>query len=583
MEKEINKTTINQIIRRRKKSFTTIFFLIFLAAFVTAIALPPIYKSEALIRIDDQEIPEGFVQPTMPDFVEQRIGKINQKVLSRPRLKEIAEDLNLYSSGNNQIEVSEVIEKFRENIHMETIVSEMQSKPGGKTLSFTLAFNLSYEGRDPETVQRVTDKLANLYIEEDIKRKENVMSATNDFLKAELERLKVDIDHQEKKISEFKQKHLRELPTEVRTNIQMIARLEREADKTNMQLRGLHEKKLYLESQLTNIEPLSPIVIEGDRISTNPNQRLKELNIQLTKMKSIYSEKHPDIKKIKREIQQLETQVQSSDNAVEKIKMLRHMENELVSLESELGPKHPDVIELKKKIAVLSKEANNLTTESAKMKISEEKPDNPLYINLMTQINAINVEIQAVKEDEQNIIKSIEEYQGRIEKAPNIEQELSSLTRDYEASKDKYQEILNKLMSTQVARNVEGMQRGERFIIASPAYLPTKPFKPNRFVILLVGFIIATGISFIIAAFQESMDDTIKTADELRQLTPAPVLASISYITSDREKNVRKLKKTIWFFIIIGFVGFCLYIANRYVIKLDYLWSTILERLKMFV
>jgi uncharacterized protein involved in exopolysaccharide biosynthesis len=583
MEKEINKTTINQIIRRRKKSFTTIFFLIFLAAFVAAIALPPIYKSEALIRIDDQEIPEGIVQPTMPDFVEQRIGKIKQKVLSRPRLEEIAEDLNLYSKGNNHIEVSEVIEKFRENIHMETIVSEMQSKPGGKTLSFTLAFNLSYEGKDPETVQKVTDKLANLYIEEDIKRKENVMSATNDFLKAELERLKVDIDYQEKKISEFKKKHLRELPSEVRTNIQMIARLEREADKANMQLRGLNEKKLYLESELANIEPLSPIVIEGDRISTNPNQRLKELNIQLTKMKSIYSEKHPDIKKIKREIKQLETQVQSSDSTVEKIKMLRHMENELASLESELGPKHPDVIELKKKIAVLSKEVNNLMTESVKMKISEEKPDNPVYINLMTQINATNVEIQAVKEDEQNIIQSIEEYQRRIEKAPNIEQELNSLTRDYEASKDKYQEILNELMSTQVARNVEGMQRGQRFIIASPAYLPTKPFKPNRLVILLVGFIIAIGTSFIIAAFQESMDDTIKTADELRQLTSAPVLASISYITTDREKNARKLKRAIWFFIIIVCVGSCLYIANKYVIKLDYLWSTILERIKMIV
>ena len=198
MEKEINKTTINQIIRRRKKAFTTIFFLIFLAAVVVAIALPPIYKSEALIRIDDQEIPEGFVQPTMSDYVEQRIGKINQKVLSRPKLKEIAEELNLYSERNNNIEASEVIEKFRQNIQMETIVSEMQSKPGGKTLSFTFAFNLSYEGREPETVQRVTDKLANLYIEEDIKRKESVMAATTNFLKAELERLKLDIDRQKK-------------------------------------------------------------------------------------------------------------------------------------------------------------------------------------------------------------------------------------------------------------------------------------------------------------------------------------------------------------------------------------------------
>jgi hypothetical protein len=79
------------------------------------------------------------------------------------------------------------------------------------------------------------------------------------------------------------------------------------------------------------------------------------------------------------------------------------------------------------------------------------------------------------------------------------------------------------------------------------------------------------------------MDDTVKTADELREITATPVLGAISYITTDREKRVRKLKKTIWFLIILFFAGSCLYIANKYVVKLDLLWSTILDRIKMFV
>ena len=133
MSKELDRNKINDIIRRRKKGFIIIFLLLFLSGFIVALALPPVYKSEALIRIDDQDIPEGFAQPTMSDYVEQRIGKINQRVLSRPRLTEIIEDLNLYSQNNNQRNVSEFVEEFRENIHMETIVSEMQSKPGGKT------------------------------------------------------------------------------------------------------------------------------------------------------------------------------------------------------------------------------------------------------------------------------------------------------------------------------------------------------------------------------------------------------------------------------------------------------------------
>jgi uncharacterized protein involved in exopolysaccharide biosynthesis len=427
----------------------------------------------------------------------------------------------------------------------------------------------------------VTDKLANLYVEEDAKRKQRVVSATTDFLELELERLKANIDLQEKKISEFKKKHLRELPSDVNINNQTVSRLERELDVANMELRSLKEKKLYLESELATTEPLSPIVVEGDKIATNPNQRLKELNIQLTQLKSVYSDKHPDIKKLNREISELESQVQSSGVSTEKVKRLKQLENELAELEGKLGPKHPDVKALKKEIELLSNEIDGLMTEKAKLKISEEKPDNPLYINLEMQINAVNLEIQAIRADQENIIESIEKYQKRLQKAPALEQELNALTRDYEASKAKYQETLNELMAAQVAKEVEGKQQGERFIIASPAYLPTKPYKPNRLVIILVGFIIAISASFIFTAFQEAIDDSIKTTDQLKQITDVPVLTSISYIATDREKRLKRLKKTTWLLIIVVCVGTVLYFANQYLIKLDYLWSIILERIKM--
>jgi uncharacterized protein involved in exopolysaccharide biosynthesis len=581
MEKEITKKQIVQIIRRRKKSFITIFSLIFLTGLGIAIALHPMYKSEAMITVNAQEIPENYVQSTLNEYVEARIEKINQQVLSRPRLQKVVQDLNLFSEEINQANIYEIIEKFRENINLEMIISEMQSKPGGKNLSFTVAFNLSYEGKDPTTVQRVADKLANLYVEEDTKRKQRVVSATKDFLEVELERLKANIDLQEKKISEFKNKHLRELPSNINSNIQRVTRFERELEVADMQIRSLNEKKLFLESQLATVEPLSPIVIEGDKIATNPSQRLKELNIQLTKLKSIYSDRHPDIKKIKREIKELETQVQNSDMSIEKIKRQRQLENDLVSLESKLGSDHPDVKEIKREIAVLEKEINNSMTETAKLKISEEKPDNPAYISLMTQLNAINLEIQAIQEDKKNIIQSIEKYQRIIQKAPNLEKELNSLTRDYEASKGKYEEILNELMAAQVAKEIEGTQQGERFVIASPANLPTKPYKPNRLVIILVGLIIAIGASFIFSAFQESIDDTIKTAEQIQQITDVPVLTSISYIASAREKRTRWLKRITCLLFMTIFIGFCLYFADKYFIKLDHLWGIILERLKM--
>jgi uncharacterized protein involved in exopolysaccharide biosynthesis len=581
MDKEFDRIKMKDIIRRRKKSSTVIFLSLFLTGMTIALALAPIYKSEALIRIEDQEVQENLINPITDDYIEKRIEKINQQVLSHVNLEEIIEKYNLYSEDNKLTDVSELVVKLRENIFMEAVVSEMRSKPGGKSLSFTVAFNLSFEGKNPEIVQKVTDTLANLYIEEDFKRTERVLTATRDFLKAELERLKNDIEIQEKKVSEFKKKHLREMPSDLNYNIHVVSRLERELDQADMKLLNLNEKKIFLESQLAIIEPLTPIVVEGEKIAMNPNQRLKELSIQLTKLKSIYSDKHPDIKNLKKEINELESQVQASDNSVDKIKRLEHLENKLASLENKLGTRHPDVKALKNEIAILSKEVDNLMTETTKLRISEEQPDNPAYINLLTQINVIKTEIKAIQEDKIKISGSIQNYQQRIEKGPAVEKELNALTRDYEAAQKKYNEVWNELSAAQVAKKVEGNQRGQRFILASPAYLPIKPEKPNRLAFILVSFIIAIAISSLFATFQESIDDSIRTTDQLKQITEVPVLTSISYVTTDREKRIKRLKKITWLILIIIFVGSCLYFANKYLIELDYLWSIILERIKM--
>jgi len=111
--------------------------------------------------------------------------------------------------------------------------------------------------------------------------------------------------------------------------------------------------------------------------------------------------------------------------------------------------------------------------------------------------------------------------------------------------------------------------------------LPTKPYKPNRLIIIIVGCIIAIGASFIFSAFQEAIDDSIKTTEQIRQILNAPVLSSISYIETKREKSINLLKRTTWLLCAILIVGVCLYFVNQHIIKLEYLWSVILERIMM--
>jgi len=457
----------------------------------------------------------------------------------------------------------------------------MKSRRAGQQLAVAVAFSLSYDGKDPVKVQKVAERLSNLYLEEDTKTREKKIVGATAFLEKEMKRLRTEITNQEKTISEFKENHLRELPDDRNYNLQMIARLENSLENAESKLQLLREQRVLLQVELANTKPLTPIVIDGKDLAINPSERLKGLRLLLASKQSVYSEKHPEIKKIKREIQKLEQQIQGSDSSIAKIKRLKQLEVKLASKEAKLGPKHPDVKAIKKEITILQKEVNSLISKNARTKISEETPDNPVYINLKTKITTLGMEIEALELEKQRLNSSIEEYQRRIEIIPAVEKELKALTIDYENKKRNYAEISNKLMNAELVQEMEGDQKGGRFSITSPAYLPEEPSKPNRLMIIILSFILAIGISAALVAFQEYIDDSIRTSTQLKELTNVPVFSTFSYIETSEEKRQRRVRKLIWVGAALSCIAIFLILINLYVIKLDQAWEVVIERIML--
>jgi len=581
MEKELELQEIKGFIRRRKKAFIIAFSLIFIIGISIALLLPPIYTSEAMIRIEDQEIPENFVKSTITDYAEERIEKINQQILIRPKLLEIIDKFNLYPEIRDKKDPTELVKIMSKDIGLKKIAARWQSKREGRPIAATVAFSLSFDSKDPVTAQKVADTLSNLYLEEDIKKRGNLAAGTTDFLKVELRRLGTEISRHEKIISDFKQNHLRELPSDRGYNLQAIARLERESDRLDSKLQLLEERRVLLQAQLINVEPLTPIIISGENLALNPAERLKKLRLELVSLQSIYSEKHPNIKTKKRQIAKLEKKVIESEDSVEKIKRLKQLEVKLASAQAKLGSKHPDVKAIKSEIAILKKQVGNLATENFKTKVAEEKPDNPFYITLKTQLETTEMEIKKLHEDRLKMTSDMEEYQIRLENTPIVEKELKALTRDYDNLKRKYADISNKLMSSELVQEMEGKEKGDRFNITSPAYLPIEPSKPNRLMIIVLSFALAIGISTAFVAFQEYIDDSIKTSNQLQQLTNFPVFSAISYVENDEEKRKKRVKILIW----AGAAGFSVVIAllivDLFFMELDQVWEAVVARIMM--
>ena len=574
MDNQISIADIKNIIFRRKKILLGIFISIVIVSVLVAIVLPPIYRSKVGIVIEEQQIPESYVQSTISSYVEERIQVITKQVMSRSKLLGIIKKYNLYSDHETEYTEEEKILKMRANIELQTETANV-----GVGKNITIGFTLSYSGKNPERLQPVANELAYLFLEEEQRSKEKSASVTTEFLQQELDSFKAHIATLEDKIGEFKKEHVGELPQNYAGNIQALDRMENSYQDIEREIRSLNERKLYLKAQIANIEPLTPVVMDGNNMMMNPAERLKRLRLELLSSRTVYSDKHPDIIKLQREIKELEAQVGDQNNSVEKIKKYKDLQGKLAAMRGRLGDKHPDVIALEKEYNALSKEVDNLITLQVVSTIEDSKPDNPVYISLMTQIVTIDSQIEGYKEKLEQISRSIELYRKRIENGPVIETEYNKLTRDLDTTKSRYNDLLAKYMQAKVAQGMESSQRGERFAISEPADYPEKPYKPNRKLILVLGLLFAIGASTGVVALMEAIDSSMKSAKDINNYTGLPVFSVFPMIQTEEEKRKAKMKRYAYGLAFVVLMCISVAIVDRAVMPIDIIWSKTLNRL----
>jgi succinoglycan biosynthesis transport protein ExoP len=573
MESQITLKSIHGLARRRYRLFLSVFTLLFLASVVIALTLPPIYKSTTMILIEEQQIPTEYVKSTITTYAEERLQMITRQIMKHSQMRAIIKRYGLYREKVTSGDMVGAVDQLKESITLENI----SSKQGNK--SSTVAFTLSHEGKDPETVQKVTEALAMLYLQEEVKSREKLVSVTTGFLKEELDSLKRQVNIHEERISAFKSEHIGELPENTAMNLQNISRLERELDGLTARIRSLEDRKIYLKGQLSYVEPLNPIKTAQGQVASNPKERLKTLRLDLIRSQARLSETHPDIRKLKAEIAKLEEQVGPTNEAVEKVKLLKDNQARLAELKGRLGDKHPDVKRLTRQVQILSDEVDKILTNNAFARIEEERPDNPAYINLLTQVVSAEAEIKSLKEVKVGINEDLEDLRSKVSSAPVIEKEYKELTLDYTNAKNKYNEMLSKLMTAEVAQQMEEQQIGEKFTILEPAYTPTRPAKPNRLAIILLGFVVAGGAGLGSAAVKEALDQTLKDENELAQITGLPVLTSLSFVKTPEELRAKRLKAAVVVCAIVGVAISALVIVNTFMMPLDELVAEITARL----
>ena len=569
------------LIRRRKYAIVLPWIAIIALTGAIAFLLPSIYQSRTTILIENQIVPPELVRSTVTGLIDERINILTQQIMSRPRLLEIINRLNLYTDLRDKYTTEEIIDKMRDDIDLETISADVEEGASQRPSAVTTAFTVSYQGKDPTKVQNVANILASLYLEENLKNREQRAKTTTTFLEGELAGLAETISDLEKQIALFKEKHLGELPELMQLNLQTEQEMRRQIDTIDQQIKTLVDRRVYLEGQLSTVEPDTPLIDYTGRRVLDSREKLRLLRTEYISLASHLSDKHPDLIRIKKEIEELERAVDQKDNRLQKEKELKDRKSQLETLKANYSQAHPDVIRLKREIELLTQEVETLARDGSAGPASAANPENPAYINLMTQIQSTTLEIESLKKQKEELTRKWNEYVRRLENTPQVEREYLSLNRDYGNGQAKYKETMDKLIEARRAEELEEKQGGEKFTIIDPAQYPEKPHKPNRLAIILIGFILGMGGGIGFASVLEYMDHSVRSADSLAQITGIPVLTVIPKIFTEEER-IRARRKQITILCSCIFISLLiLLMIHLWVTDLSILWLRIGRRLNL--
>lgn len=563
------------VIRRRKRIFAIAASVVMVIVIAAAFLWPKTFRSEAIILIEQQDIPADLVQTTITSYAQQRIEEIKQRIMTIGNIIEIVEEFELYSERDLERKTrTEIAEEFREAVSIRPISAEVVDPRSGRPTQAIIAFSLSFDGDTPDKVQKVTNEITTLYLDENLKERTEQTKSTSDFLSSEAEMLSRRLEELDGSVAAFKEKHKGAMPAQNQFNLNVVDRSDLQVSSLEFQLNQLKKRKLEIEGQLSQISPTAPITLSNGQMVLGDADRLSALRSQERQFESVYREDHPTLVRLRREIDSL-LAVAGNENQYEDIvEQLQGERDRLSELKGRYTSDHPQVIKSQRVIDNLEAQLTQGVESSAEM-----NPDNPAYLVLKMRLSATNEDIRANEEKVKSLREKIERHEGYLSSSPQIEKEYQKLLRDYQNTYSKYQEIRAKKMSADLALNLESERKGERFTLIQPPELPIDPVSPNRTAMVFLAVILGLGMGLGMTMLREAIDTSIFGAAEVTQLTGYAPMAVIGYMETKEEESKHNLKRIyiVLGLILAGILGLMFF--HFFVKPLDVTWYILLRRL----
>jgi len=490
-------------------------------ATVVAFLWPDTYVSSAMIRVTSSQVPDRYVQTNLNQLLGERIVAISQGVLSRSTLTNIIQTHDLYPKERRRLPMEDIIEQMR-NKHIRIGAVNLQSST--KSVG---AFPISFQYENRFLAQKVTQDIVSRLINENERETMTISQTTTDFLTTEVVKAKQALDEIESKLANFKIKNTGTLPEDQGINFSAMNSLDQRINQLNGSISRVTQEKLLLESNLrlyreqlakaaeaASLQPPDPQRAQAKNEElAQKNREISSLETALTQYKELYTDSHPEIRRI-----------------VSSLSVLRKQRDELTKKEKE-----HDEEEQRKAAAAEKSKGPRRFVPSKEMQALE------LNIKQMeVVIQGKTAEIQDLNAEVAQAQQQARAYQGRITSAPLSSQAYAQLTRDYEQAKATYNSLKrnqdDSARGTAIIRN----KQGETLDLLDQASLPVTPSEPKRPVIIASGAGIGLLLGLMLVALREAKDTTLKNLKDVRAYTQLTILGCVPLLEGDIVVKRRK-------------------------------------------
>lgn len=460
---------------QRRKWLAVLTFITVLAGAVSlTLSLPNVYRATAT-AIVERQVSETLVKPAVTTELETRIQTIHKQVTSRARLSDVIQRYGLYPELKGRVPMAGIVERMRRDIQFG--LSGVEQQMTGRMA--TISFSVSYSGRDPEIVAEVANALVASYVDENTRRREQQAVQTAEVLKGQLDETKRELDAQERREREFTMQHTSELPQQIEVNLSALDRLN-----TQLRLNGEYQIKAIERRERLEQELATADSGTATTTPTTPTAQLARLKQQLAELRTKFSDEYPDVVRIKLEIARLSEQVGTTGT-------------------------------------------NGQDTTAGTNGHAHATSDDPARRMIERSLERAQAAHSTLKDEEVMLRRLIADYENRVQNAPKRQDELQQLSKDREANKERYETLRKRYEEARLAESLEQGQKVEQLRVLDPAMPTNRPWAPNRFWLLVVGFVAAVGLAFAAVVAAERLDTSFHTVDDVRDFVAVPTLAVI--------------------------------------------------------